>query len=714
MDFQWIILALLLSSMLMGAVKAIWGSFFENLIKLACIPVTFLVAWIIQAEGGFQRIADTCVDPLIKLLMGDSTTQSTLISFIRAIASSMVAAIIFTLAFFLLLVIIRFIAKKIFLKKKSENEKFKEKEAAPKKLASFVIGAIGGFLVFAIYLMPVFYTMDIIDSAFPTVREEKCDDSRVYNVLELVDNEIIAPYENGMVMKAYNYTGISSLMSKTASLGSKMTTSSGEEVYAADSLKTLISAGTDVLITVESKKATGARLSEDLKNVFSDDVICDVLADFAASSLESMEVDEEKVHTSMLTAITSVLKEHYEDAEQKQLSSDIHVLGEALVCLNDYDHLLPLLNGQSAALELAEVVEDQKCLEDVVQTLTDLSPYDALLETVYAFEIESICEMLGIPHDDKEAYDTLVGNLTEDLNAIQTGSINLYEVTYFADKFATSGKSLETIFEDGGSTIDKELYNNWNKYQKAWRSVQDAFSAACEDTSMGAIWIEHNGNKYFYDGTDHVWTKDDVVDERYSPVAELCQYLVTKAVDRNGKVTESVLIGWLEAFDSDCSDCSALAQKIINKDSFKSSAVTYEKMLSSSDFKSWDEESRRNDSKLLVQIIIDLKEITKVASGNGDSDKEYVKSLMNYIGTLGEAMDLMYETTCVKELPLQISEGMLQNDMFRKYINAGVIRQLNDAVKDHENMTYTSFMHSIKGVVSLVIDKIEDFGGTIQ
>ena len=114
MDFQWIILALLLSTMLMGAVKAIWGSFFENLIKLACIPVTFLVAWIIQAEGVFQRIADTCVDPLIKLLMGDSTSQSTLISFIRAIASSMVAAIIFTLAFFLLLVIIRFIAKKIF------------------------------------------------------------------------------------------------------------------------------------------------------------------------------------------------------------------------------------------------------------------------------------------------------------------------------------------------------------------------------------------------------------------------------------------------------------------------------------------------------------------------------------------------------------------------------------------------------------------------
>ena len=77
-------------------------------------------------------------------------------------------------------------------------------------------------------------------------------------------------------------------------------------------------------------------------------------------------------------------------------------------------------------------------------------------------------------------------------------------------------------------------------------------------------------------------------------------------------------------------------------------------------------------------------------------------------------MDIMYETTCVKELPSQLAEGMLQNETFRKYINAGVVRELNDAVKDHDNMTYTSFMHSIRGIISLVIDKIDDFGGAIQ
>ena len=711
MDFQWITFALLLVFLILGAVRAIWGSFLKNLLELACIPLAFLLAWIIQLVGGFQAIAELIVSPIMKNMIQGELSHDTSV-FITASAASLIATVFFILVFVLLLVVLQTVAVKVILPriKKDENET----EKLGKKAISCLAGALGGFLVLGVILMPVFYIMDIADSASPIVRELECDDSQVYRAFDVIDKELVSPYEKGVATLAYKYTGISYVMSSTASLGGKMVAESGEKEYAADSLKTVISSGADILITLQSKNANGEHLNDDVKGLFSDPIISNVVTDLAIMGIDKMEVDQEKAHTDLLAALSLTLKEHYANIERKQVANDIHAFGDAIVCLNDYDHLIPLLANKNAVSGLDEIITDQECLEETVHILTAASAYDDLLETVYEFEVESICKMLEIPYDDNEAYTFLIEHLLDALNAVEADSISINDAGYFAKKFADSGRPLDTIYELDGPSFDKDLYQNWNKYQKAWRTVQDAFSAACEDTSLGAIWLEYEGKMYFYDGTTYVWTESDRIADRYSPISPLCQYLVSLAVDRDGEITESVLVSWLKAYESSSEESVALARKIANKESFKSSAVTYEKMLGAADFSTWDEESRQNDSKLIIQIIIKLKTVAEGISNTSTEDENYVRSITDQLGTLGESLDLMYETSCVKDLPLQLTQGMLQNDTFRKYINAGVVRELNEAVKNHEQMTYTSFMYSIKGIISLVIDKIEDFGGAIQ
>lgn len=717
MDFQWIMLAFLLVFMIMGSVKAMWGSFLKNMLRLACVPVAFLLAWIIQLTGGFQAIVNSVVAPLMKNLIEGELSHDTE-AFITATASTLASTILFGLTFLLFLMIFRIVAKVIYKnisKKEEKDENGKpKKEKFGLRFVSILSGAMCGFLILGVMLMPLFYVMDLASSASSLAQKSECDDSQIYRVLDVIDEDIVQPYEKGITTNIYKYTSILPLMNATTSLGGKIVTETGDKAYATNTIKALLSSGGDIVITLQSKKADGANLSADIKNLFSDPIILSVVADFAMSKIENMELDEEKAHTDLLSALSMTMKGHYAGEDKKQFSNDIHAFGDAIACLNDYDHLIPLFTNKNTVSGLGDLINDQECLEETVHILTDVSSYDALLETVYEFEIESICEMLDIPNDDSEAYDVLIEHLVGALNSVEVGSVSVENVGYFASRFADSGESLETIFEANKSSYDKTLYNNWNKYQKAWRSVQDAFSASCEDTSLGAIWIEYNGNKYFYDGTAHVWSKGDQVADKYSPVSPLCQYLVTMALKREGEVTEDLLIQWLKAYTDDSSASSALAKKIVNKEGFVSSAVTYEKMLAAADFKSWDEESRRKDSKLIVQVIMKLKGVAEGLASSDPAEDNYITTVIGHLGTLGEAMDLMYETTCVKELPTYLTEGMLQNETFRKYINAGVVRELNNAVKDHDNMTYTSFMHSIRGIISLVLGKIDEFGGAIQ
>lgn len=726
MDYQWLLLAFLFVFIVVGTVKALWHPLIKNVLRLACVPLAFLLTWIIQLCGGFSAISSAIV-PAIVRSFNDFSEMPDTEAFLTASISSLVTICLFGIVFIVFLVLLRCIAVRIVFniitrKSKetedkndgSEGKNEEKRENIGFKALSLLSGALGGFLILGVMLMPMFYIMDLISSATSTVRNSECDDSSLYCAIEVIDNNIVLPYENAITTKIYKNTGISGLMNATSSLGGNFVTESGEKANARDSLKILLSSGVDAAISVQSSKANAENLSNDIDALLSDPALMGIVSELVMTNTDTFFAVDENGEETVGDVVLSSLKDHYLQADKQIVSNDIRVLGDAIIYLHGEKVLTSVKIGSNGVEGLDAIINNDAVLEGTVRILTGISSYDMLLEYIYEYEIESVSDILGIPQDDKEAYDLLIEHLLSAVNSVEKDSFSVEDVEIFAEKFASNGLPITSIdFSDKSEGSDGMLYQEWKSYKDAWMSIHDAFSASCEDTTIGNIWIVSDGAMYFYYGETYVWEERAEIPEDYSPISSLCQYLASKAVSADKEVTKNTLITWLADFEEENTGASsALAVKLLNENEFESNAVTLEKMLASSDFKSWDGETKLQDSRLILKIWSKIRTVAEnIPADDGTHDKEYVSKLIAQFGVLGEAMDLMHETSCITDLPEHLTQGLLQNDMFRNYINAGIITELNEAVKEDENMSYTSFMYSLKSLISLVIDKLDNVGG---
>ena len=733
MDCQWLLLAILFVFIAVGTVKTLWHPLMKNGLRLACVPVAFLLTWIIQRCGGFKAISSAIVSAILNSFNGLSAMPDTE-AFLYASVSSLVSSCLFVIGFIILLVLLRCIAVRIafnlILKNKNTDIENAEAEAEAEaevesktkekpenigfKVLSGLSGALGGFLILGVMLMPMFYIMDLASSATNAVRNSECDDSSVYRTIEVIDNHIVSPYENAITTKIYKNTGIYGLMNATSALGGKFVTEIGEKANAYNSLKTLLSNGVDVVISLQSAKSSGENLPDDIEELLSDPALRGIASELVMANADTIFKVDENGEETIGNGVLASLKNHYSQSGKQVISNDLKVLADAIEYLHDENLLMSVKISSDGITGLDSIINNDEALEGTVGILTGVSSYDMLIEYIYDYEIESVSHILGIPQDDKEAYELLIEHLLSAVNSVEKDSFSVEDVETFAEKFASSGLPITSIdFSDKSEGSDGMLYQEWKAYKDAWNSIHDAFSASCEDTTIGNIWIVSDGRMYFYYGETYVWEENTNIPKDYSPISALCQYLASKAVTADEEVTKNTLMTWLSDFEEENRGASTdLAVKLLNQNEFESSAVTLEKMLASSDFRSWDEETRRQDSSLIIQIWSKVRAVTEnLPADDGSHGKEYVSKLIAQFGTLGEVMDLMHETSCITDLPEHLTLGMLQNDMFRKYINAGIITELNEAVKEDEDMSYRSFMYSLKSLISLVIDKLDDVGG---
>ena len=86
------------------------------------------------------------------------------------------------------------------------------KESKQKKAISVISGAVSGFLVLAILMTPVFYTMSVLSDVTDTVSPDAHQNNKVYHFVSFIDNTIVAPYEETFVYQIYDSMAIDDLM----------------------------------------------------------------------------------------------------------------------------------------------------------------------------------------------------------------------------------------------------------------------------------------------------------------------------------------------------------------------------------------------------------------------------------------------------------------------------------------------------------------------
>lgn len=721
MYLGWLLFAIFFVFVLVGIAKAVFKPWLKNILRLGCVLIAFLITILLQLSGIMGMISDPLVSLIdISSIMKESniyTNDGELLA--QRFVSSLISSVLFVMFFILILVLLRCIAVNLVFKAIAKKDGT-DKENIGTSVISCVCGAVCGFLILGVVFTPLFYASDYAYSAVSVVRSgEEYDDSSIYRTMKVVDDEIVYPLENCFTMRAYKYTGMFSLMNKAAEAGGRIVYENGS-TSAKKTVDNILENGISAIVIIQSEKGDDNKLSENISALSSDGLLMSIIADIAKGSVSSLASDSADGE-SLENGIVDTIAGHYSRAEKNEVITDIRILADTAVYLNDHKLLSKIIDEKTQADAFSSIISDKELLYEYMNIASDLSSFEELMSYFCKYKINSLNSLFGIPANDAEAYETLVGNILSAMNDSECGGFDPKKVEKFVVDFAASGKKITLA---SGSETERELYENWKEYERLWVKLQSAFSAACEDMTLGYVWyISSDGCLYFYDSDMYVWQQKDTVESGYASSAPLCQYLAIKAQDirhgvggslTNREVTyEDLRVFleeypvWLSAYEKCGSGTAELSKKLLDKDAFVSNAVTLDEMIGKIDFESWDEQTKKEDIRPLAEIIININIISdELKKAKGRTDVEYLDSLMDQFELLGTTLDEMAGTHSMSEIPELFVEGMLQDEIFRTYLSAGIVKELNDSVRSDDSMTYSSFMRSMKSMIALVADRI--------
>ena len=597
-------------------------------------------------------------------------------------------------------------------KPKKEKKKIKTglyEECAWKKIISVATGAISSILVFAIVLMPIFYVMSLAVTATNALDDSDADDSQIYKIIDVIDEYIVDPYENSFVYQFYNTIAVTDLLNFTTKSGGKIVLENGQVVYADDVLKTLVAHGVSAAAQITSAKSECSDIKADVETIISNPMVSSLLADVLMNVLADLEM-EEPTEDDLMGGLIANFTDYYKNADKATIENDIKAIGGVAGVLAEERILAMLIAG---GVDIEALLADEETLGNVVEAISGLSAFGPTVEGAFELGIEMLGDALHIPANDAEVYESFMDDLLTQMiksSDSKYTSSDFSKIQYFILTVASSGKKVS----DSKSVTG---YNAFMSYVDQWKKVQSAFAHASEDRSYGYFTIQINGEWYIYDHYDKVIIKYSDSAEEYknkiSPVAgiinALTRYASTKQLTRDNIYT--ILNSYVTSTSDEVS--RELANRILAKDGFISSAVTLDKLLATTDFSAWSDDAvKAQDSRLCVAIIMDLLGIMETL-GNIENigGAEGAGELADYFVVLGATFDVMKQTSCINELPELLIEGLVKSDMISNFIAPSIAFQSIEIVKNNETKTYVDVMSSITNVIKM---GISSFGGVIQ
>ena len=560
-------------------------------------------------------------------------------------------------------------------------------ECAWKRAISLATGAISGLLVLAVVLMPVFYYMSIASSATDALDGSDADDSQIYQLTGVVDKYVVDPYEKSFVHGFYDILGISDLLNFTTKAGGKISLDNGKTVYADDVLKGLISNGLSAVVQLTSAKSECADIKENIENIISDPMVSTIVSDVVMDLIADLEIEEAEEGDLMGGLVNNFLQ-FYKDADKATIEKDLQAVGGAVGVLAEEKVIAQLMGGG----DISGLLEDGETLGNVVEAISGLSAFGPTIEGAFELGIDMLGETLNIPENDAEAYDIFIDELLTQMVKKNNTTFDKATIQKYIYRCAT---------ENGGKLSAKFTgYNMFLNYVSHWERVQTAFAHASEDKSSGWFTMEINGQIYIYDKVSMtiIAISDENIEQykdNVSPISGVINALALKSSTK--QLTRDNLYTLLNAYVASASDEASLevANRILAKDGFVSKAVTVEKLLAATNFSDWTEEEKANDSRLCVEIVMDLLGIMDTL-GNMDStgDIEDALDFVDQFVTVGTTMDLMKQTTCINELPPLLIEGLVKNEMLSTYMSSATVFKINGIVESNKG-TYADCMNQI-------------------
>lgn len=783
MNFQWILLALFLVFLISETVKALYKPMLKNILRLVCVPVAFVITYVIQACGLFQLAATKIIGLLnVADKLG---SYADMIDYLIAFASTLLSPTLFVFVFFVIFYILKVVhvnlvassiqarinkqrrndLKKTIKQEKEmvkkaiiENDKLLEEglengeedgenvfsisyrglnddeiealvekrvkadketktktgffaESSEHKIVSVIVGAVSGILIFGVTLMPLFYTMDILSSATESIKNSDADDSSVYQIVDVLDDNIVTPYKESFVIQFYDSTALIDLIKSSVRTSAKIELEDGSKVYADDVIRTLLTHGVSAAAQLTSQKTEYKSLGDDIKAITANPLVASILSNAISERLVGVSVPEVE-EGNMVSESKADFIEHYKNASTETISEDIAFISDAVVLLAKNGMLSDILNGES--VDFDSILSDEEKFAAVVEAMSGVSAFEPIMSKLIKSGIENVGESLKIAYNDAEAYDAFVESLLEVLNKYRLPSVNMSQVNSFVKGCAESESHL--VFDYAAYYANDA--DSFVEYLKRWSDIQNVFMNASEDKSLAYFTMEIDGQLYILDmgnisGVEDVndmkkATLTAVADEaaygnKISPLSDLINYLICNScsiTDINTDGLSTILTNYISSTSDSHKVCKDLAASLLNKDSFISKGVTVEKMLDSLDFEDWTREKRKNDAGLCVSIITSFLDISENIGSSEDSD---IDTMLDQFVALGRVMDLMTKTNCMNELPPLMLEGLVKTGSIGEIMTPAIVNQIVEKVQSNENLSYEGYMKSLSDTFKIAI-----------
>ena len=291
------------------------------------------------------------------------------------------------------------------------------KESKQKKAISVISGAVSGFLILAILMTPVFYTMSVLSDVTDTVSEDAAQDNKIYHFVNFVDDNFVAPYEETFVYQIYDSMAIDDLMVRAVEIGGRININ-GQETNASDFVRKLLTSVVTLATQLTAKEPNGEALKIALTDILQHPIVNSALYDLISSAFENIEIETPENADILVTIKNEVLKA-YKDMSQEEFNAEIDAIRDFLVAMIEKQIVAKLIAGE---LSFDTLLSDKETIKSLLGPMASLSVYDVIMSSAFNEGVELLAPVLGVPANNADAYNAFLTSIAGAANNVSAMS----------------------------------------------------------------------------------------------------------------------------------------------------------------------------------------------------------------------------------------------------------------------------------------------------
>lgn len=308
----------------------------------------------------------------------------------------------------------RMVEQRIKLEKSKKKKAGFFKESGERKAISLVCGVVSGFLLFGILWMGMFYSMDVLSNVTDGIDDTNAYDTKIYQMVKMVDDHLVTPYEESFVYKLYDSMAMVDLMNFTVKVGGKIELDD-QVYYADDIMRDHMKRAVRLACEITSAKSNQDHIGEDFSAITKDPIMVTILADFLISYVDKVDtesLDSSDPLNSMLASIVNNYK-----GNKQNIVDDLGAMSDIVVIAAENRLLAKIIADSSNVGALLTDVENREAIQQMAAAMSHLSFYGSTMESMFTLAVDSVGPML-MPANDLEAYEKFVNSIVSSADGI--------------------------------------------------------------------------------------------------------------------------------------------------------------------------------------------------------------------------------------------------------------------------------------------------------